>query len=134
MATDIIDAKYRDMFGVNPKYWLSISKINDADSMETFKFLIDYALQSITGSCHNGFYYRNKQGYYSCQGVSTRGIYNSTGIRIAGARMMKFVRLGLMEVCKDHLIDTNLYKFYDDFFTTNDLSIKFDTSNQEIIF
>lgn len=132
MAIEIIDVKYRDVFGINPKYWVSISKINDADSLEIFKFLINIALQSITDVNYSGFYRRNKQGYY-CQGISTRSIYNLTDVRITGAQMMKFVRLGLMSAEKQPN-QNNIYKFPNDFFTTNDLSIMFDTSTQKIIF
>ena len=49
MAMEIIDVKYRDMFGINPKYERIIdSRLNDADCFHAFQVLVNTALENLT--------------------------------------------------------------------------------------
>lgn len=118
-----------EMISINPKYKNIIDyRLNDAESKKNFMFLVNQAIKTITHydeiSDFERFMYRkNSNGMFYATGITTKGIYNITGIRVAGQTMMKFARVGLMELKKDG--GCNRYFFPYDFFITNDLSIKF---------
>lgn len=118
-----------EMISINPKYKNIIDyRLNDVDSKRTFMFLVNLAIKTITQydeiSQYERFMYRkNADKKFYVFGMTTKGLYNITGTRVAGQTMMKYVRAGLMEQKKDN--GCNRYFFPYDFFITNDLSIKF---------
>ena len=149
MAMEIIDVKYRDMFGINPKYERIIeNKLNDADSFHAFKTLVNTALDNLTkliegkvriGLIEPGMFikyygYNNNPGDwnrdvfegYAPRTFSASVLNQKVGNIYASARLTKYVRDGLMKRGKYGVKNEN-YSYYlpYDFFTTNNPAIKF---------
>lgn len=125
MFNDLIDIKYRDTFSINSKYNYAYSRF-DEDDRKVLHILINYGLHCITckNEWENFYSYSSKNNYFYCAGTSTANINRIFHIRVSGQKMMKYVRLGIMYNEKD-LHGQNVYYFPRDFFTTNDLRIKF---------
>ena len=149
MAMEIIDVKYRDMFGINPKYERIIdSRLNDADCFHAFQVLVNTALENLTKLIEGktrtdliepkmfGKYYGyndNDAGYnrdvfegYAPRALSAKNLNQKVGNMHAPARLTKYVRDGLMKKGKYGGKNENYsYYFPYDFFTTNNPAIKF---------
>ena len=149
MAMEIIDVKYRDMFGINPKYELIIeNKLNYADGFKAFKVLVNTALDNLTkliegkvriGLIEPGMFikyygYNDNPGDwnrdvfdgYAPHPCSAREFNQKIGNLYAPARLTKYVNNGLMRRGK-YGVKNETYSYYlpYDFFTTNDPTIKF---------
>lgn len=152
MAMEIIDVKYRDMFGINPKYERIIeNKLNDADSFHAFKTLVNTALDNLTklvegkvriGLIEPGMFikyygYNNNPGDwnrdvfegYAPHPCSAREFNQKIGNLYAPARLTKYVNNGLMRRGKYPTMKKTEGSYYYylpyDFFTTNNPAIKF---------
>ena len=125
MFNDLINIKYRDTFSINSKYNYAYVRF-DEDDRKVLTILINYGLHCITckNEWENFYQYSLKDKCYYCNGTSTANINHIFHIRVSGQKMMKYVRLGIMYYRKD-LHGQNIYYFPSDFFTTNDLRIKF---------
>lgn len=133
----IVKDKYRDSIGINPKYQKIIdTKLNDADSYNDFSLLVNIAIESFMSErakkgdlgcwAHQCFYSYNKDGSISPYPTTTAKLSNFK--TISGSRMMKYVRAGLMKSQKTRGRNNNRVNAYFlpyDFFTTNDLKIRF---------
>lgn len=149
MAMEIIDVKYRDMFGINPKYENLIeTKLNDADSFHAFKTLVNTALDNLTklveGKVRIGLiepgmfikyydynndphsYHRDVFEGYAPHPCSAKLFNQKVGNIYAPARLTKYVNNGLMRRGK-YGVKSETYSYYlpYDFFTTNNPAIKF---------
>lgn len=152
MAIEIIDVKYRDMFGINPKYERIIdSKLNDADSFHAFKTLVNTALKNlvleiegkvairlIEPRMFRAYYDYNNDPHSYCRDVfegyaphpcSAREFNQKIGNLYAPARLTKYVNNGLMRRGKYPTMKKTEGSYYYylpyDFFTTNNPAIKF---------
>lgn len=118
----------KEMISINPKYKNIIDyKLNDADSKRDFMFLVNLSIKTITQydeiSKYERFMYaKNREGLFYPSGFCVLGLTHQTGVKIAGQRLMKYVRAGLLTCVKGN---PNYYFFPYDFFITNDLRIKF---------
>ena len=147
MANEIIDIKYYDIFGVNNKYGYIIqTKLNDNESYNAFKVLINIALDNLTdlmggkiriGLIEPGMYYKY-YGYNKDYPVDYQNVFEGYAPRTVmskdlnqcarlfpAARLTKFVNLGLLNRYKNSDKDPYLYYLPYDFFITNNLMIKF---------
>jgi len=149
MVLEIIDVKYRDMFGINPKYERIIeNKLNDADGFNAFKVMVNTALENLTkeieGKVRIGLiephmfgkyygynndphnYHRDVFEGYAPHPYSAKQLNQKIGNLYAPARLTKYVNNGLMRRGK-YGVKSETYSYYlpYDFFTTNDPTIKF---------
>lgn len=153
MVNEIIDEKYRDMFGINPKYERIIeTKLNDADCYHAFKVLVNMALDHImklTDDNRRPDYkdmrlFSKYYGYNDEPGNWNRDVFegyaphpvlaktlNERANLYAPARLTKYVRIGLLHRGNSphytSLKKNTPYAYYlpYDFFTTNNPTIKF---------
>lgn len=154
MANNIIDEKYRDTFGVNSKYEHIISsKLNDDDSYNAFKVLVNTAIKNLTdliegkiriGLIEPGMYYKyygyDKDYPNDCRNVfegyapypcSSKELNQKIGNLYAASRLTKYVNIGLLQRCKYSTKDTYFYYLPYDFFTTNNPIIRFVPNDEE---
>jgi len=149
MANEILDAKYRDMFGINPKYECIIeSKLNNRDCYHAFQVLVNTALKNLLEEIEGktriglieprlfgkfygynnipGNYYRDVFEGYAPYPCSARELNQKIGNLYASARLTKYVNMGLMKRGK-RSSNSKTYSYYlpYDFFTTNNPEIKF---------
>ena len=162
MATDIIDMKYRDMFGINPKYEKLIeTKLNDTDSFHAFKVLVNRALKNLVleiegkvsvrlieprmfvswGKYRNPDILKNLDTdvfeTYTPYAWPSKILNQKIGNIYPSARLTKYVKIGLMKRGKYSNDTTYSYYLPYDFFITNNPTIKFvptDWEHEEIIF
>jgi hypothetical protein len=149
MAMEIIDVKYRDMFGINPKYERIIeNKLNDADCYHAFQVLVNTALKNlileiegktpirlIEPRMFGAYYEYNNDPHSYCRDVfegyaphpcSAKQFNQKVGNIYAPARLTKYVNNGLMKRGKyGGKSETYCYYLPYDFFTTNNPEIKF---------
>ena len=152
MAMEIIDVKYRDIFGINPKYERIIeNKLNDADCYRAFKVLVNTTLKNLIEEIEGkvrirlieprmfGAYYEYNndphsrrrdvfEGYAPCP-CSAKQLNQKIGNLYASARLTKYVNNGLMKRGKyptTRKTEGSYYYYLPyDFFTTNNPEIKF---------
>jgi len=108
--------------GINPKYSVIINhKFDNQGERNKFMKLVDASHFVLPDGRYNNFFFLASNRYRQYF-RTMREISDDMDDNYAPATLMKYVRMGLMEMEKGK---PNTYCFPADFFTSNDLSIDF---------